>query len=275
MQLVHQARALVDQAAAILNQAGELAPIPELKQAYYDAFSAYVPANGPNNGPTDNQVGFSYSFTTNNVTFVAADQYFYYNQTPGLGGYHSLDQVWVTQQFQQSDSPYKIFMAHVPNFMTEGQREPEHFFGDNAAGFETRTNFWNALGASGVQLYLCGHLHNESVASTTNDYGNTIIQLMAGNGGAPLGPVTLDPEPGVDVLYTNGFYGFSLATVGATNMTIQYYSLNTNDNSWTVDDYVTSISPNTQDVPEASTAVLLAPALAVWVAGRFRKRRRN
>lgn len=252
------------------NEAGELAPIPELKQAYYDAFHNYVPLNGPNYGSTNDQRGFSYSFTTNNVTFVAADQYFYYT----TNGYHELDRSWVAQQFQQANSAYEVFMAHVPIFMTEGQEEPEHFFGKDAAGLQTRADFWNALGTNGVQLYLTGHLHNETVARTTNDYGNSIIQLLAGNGGAPLGPVGTSPEVGVDVLYTNALYGFSLATVKADEMKIEYYSLDTSDNHWTVDSYVTHISPN-QVVPEASSVVLLTPAVVAVMTGRFRERRRN
>ena len=256
------------------NSQNEGATIPALKQAYYDAFSAYLPANGPNNGTNDNQVGFSYSFTHNNVTFAVADQYFYYNQTPGLEGYHDLDRAWVSQQFQQSSSPYKVFMAHEPFFMTVGRDQDEHFFGTNSVGLLNREDFWNALGTNGVQLYLTGHVHNESIASTTNDYGNTIIQLMEGTGGASLFPLIDKHDPGVDVLHTNDLFGFSLATVSDTSMTIQYYSLHTNDNSWTVSDYVTSISPN-QEVPEASTAVLLAPALAVLTARGLLKRRRS
>ncbi|MBI5818910.1 MAG: metallophosphoesterase [Verrucomicrobia bacterium] len=256
------------------NETGELAPIPELKQAYYDAFSAYVPFNGPNYGATNDQRGFTWSFTHNNVTIVGADQYFYYNLTPEQDGYHELDRAWVAQQFQLANSAYEVFMAHVPIFMTQGQHTPEHFFGDNAAGFTTRSNFWNALGTNGVQLYVTGHLHNETVARTTNDYGNSIIQLLAGNGGAPVDPVIVDLDPGVELLYTNALYGFSLATVKADEMTIEYYSLHTGDNSWTKDSYVTHISPN-QTVPEASSVVLLAPAMAALMAGRFRKRRRN
>lgn len=241
--------------------------IPELKQAYYDAFHNYVPFNGPNNGLGDDQRGFSYSFTTNNATFVVADQYFYDSGS----GYHEMDRSWITQQFQQANSAYEVFMAHVPIFMTEGQGEPEHFFGHNAAGNHTRSNFWNALGTNGVQLYVTGHIHNETVASTTNDYGNTIIQLLAGNGGAPADPVVVDPDPGVSVLYTNGLYGFSLATVSADFMKIEYYSLHTGDNSWTKDSYFTLIPAN-QVVPEPSTAVLLGPALVMLVAGRLRRR---
>lgn len=73
---------------------------------------------------------------------------------------------------------------------------------------------------------------------------------------------------------TNGLFGFSLATVKADEMTIEYYSLNTSDTTWTKDSYVTHILPN-QTVPEASSAVLLAPAMMTLMAGRFRKRRRN
>ncbi len=87
--------------------------IPVLKQAYQEAFSAYLPSNGPNNGPDDDERGFSWSLTQKNVAFVAADQYFHFDQTFANGttpwsGYHNLDQAWVTQQFKQSKSPYKI-----------------------------------------------------------------------------------------------------------------------------------------------------------------------
>jgi hypothetical protein len=63
------------------NEDGEHAPIEVLKQAYQEAFSAYVPTNGPNNGPTDDERGFSWSLTHKNVTFVAADQYFNFDPT--------------------------------------------------------------------------------------------------------------------------------------------------------------------------------------------------
>ncbi|MCX6899597.1 MAG: metallophosphoesterase [Verrucomicrobia bacterium] len=252
----------------------ETAPIPDLKQAYYDAFSPYVPANGPNTISSGDQRGFSYSFTYNNATFVVADEYFYYNQTPGQDGYHELDQAWVTQQLHDSSSAYKVLMGHVPFFMTQGHDSMEHFFGETAAGYANRTNFWNTMGTNGLQLYVTGHVHNESVARTTNDYGNSIIQLMAGNGGGPPDPISDRHDPGVEMLYTNELFGFSLATVGAAEMTIQYYSLNTNDSSWAVASYVTSISPN-QAVPEASSAMLLAPAMMALMTGRSRKRRRG
>ncbi len=256
------------------NNDSEGAPIAALKQAYYDAFSAYVPGNGPNTVSSGDQMGFSYSFTHNDVTFVAADQYFYYDKTPGMNGYHELDRTWVAQQFQEINSPYKVLMAHEPFFMTAGHEADEHFFGSHAAGFETRTNFWNELGTNGLQLYVTGHVHNETVARTTNDYGDTIIQLMAGNGGAPAESLGDTHDPGVEVLYTNSLYGFSLATVQADTMTIQYYLLNTNDSSWAVASYVTSISPN-QVVPEPSAAVLLAPAVVALMTGRSWRRRRH
>ena len=250
------------------NEDEERAPIEVLKQAYQEAFSAYVPTNGPNNGTNDNEQGFSWSLTTNNVTFVAADQYFNFdptftNATP-WSGYHYLDQAWITQQLRQSTSPYKIFIAHEPIFQTEGKSLPfemenedaQHFFGTNAAAMLTRSNFWNNIGDAGAQLYLAGHIHLETVASTTNDHGHTIIQLMAGNGGAPPQDfIDGGVEPGVTLFYNNGnilvtngenvsvqaTFGFALATVTDEKMTIHYYSLNPTNNSWTVADYVTEI----------------------------------
>jgi hypothetical protein len=245
------------------NDTGQ-APIEVLKEAYKEMFSSFVPTNGPNNSPTNDESGFSWSLTTNNVTFVAADQYF--NFDPGStntpwSGYHYLDQAWVTQQLQLSTSPYKIFIAHEPIFQTQGdcpgQEEnqvAQHFFGTNSAAMQTRSNFWNNIGDAGAQLYLCGHLHLETVAATTNDHEHTIIQLLAGNGGAPPQYSFVYPEPGVTTLWDNGnfldtntesvqaTFGFALATVKDQNMTIRYYSLNTSNNSWTVAGYVTVIT---------------------------------
>ena len=63
------------------NEDCETNPIPVLKQAYQEAFSAYVPTNGPYNSLCDDERGLSWSLTTNNVTFVAADQYFNFDPT--------------------------------------------------------------------------------------------------------------------------------------------------------------------------------------------------
>lgn len=241
------------------------APIPVLKQAYQEAFSSYVPSNGPNNGANDDQRGFSWSLTHKNVTVVAADQYFNFDPTFAGGttpwsGYHSIDQVWVTQQFQQSTAPYKVFMAHEPMFQTEGNDPAElynegaqHFFGINAAGLATRKVFWNGIGNAGVQLYLTGHLHLLTTSAIPDDNGNPMFQLMAGNGGAPGQPFINNPEAGVTTLYNNGntysngkvnaTYGFSLATVEDTKMTIRYYSLNPANGNWTVAAYTTKILP--------------------------------
>lgn len=249
------------------NDTGQ-APIEVLKRAYYEAFSDYVPTNGPINGLTNDQRGFSWSLTTNNVTFVAADQYF--NFDPGStntpwSGYHYLDQAWVTQQLRQATSPYKILISHEPIFQAIGNgpgeeavnEDAQHFFGTNTAAIQTRANFWNEIGDAGTQIYLCGHLHLEVIASTTNDHGHTIIQLLAGNGGAPPQDFIKGPESGVTTLYNNGnilvtnganvsvsgTFGFALATVTDEKMTIHYYTLDASSNSWSVaTNYVTQIA---------------------------------
>jgi len=255
-------------------------PTVELKQAYYDLFGAAMPTNGPNNGPDDDERGFSYSFAHSNVTIIAADQYFNYNQytniSPQNMGYHSLDQSWVVQQLQAADTPFKMVMVHEPAFISTGQDLGEQFFGTEADGLQRRSNFWNALGNNGCHLYVCGHVHGLSVAGVADAEGHEIIQLMTGNGGAaPLDTLHTNHEADVDVLYTNGSnFGFALATVGASVMTINYYLLlNTNDNSWSVAPYATVI----QAVPEPFSAALLAVVAGFFVyrQGGVRSRRQG
>ena len=242
--------------------------IQPLKDAYQEAFSSYVPQNGPNISSSDNEIGFSWSLTHNNVTFVAADQYFGYVAPPPnitQSGYQTLNQPWVIQQFQQSTAPYKIFLAHEPLFTSEGNVttfDGQKFFGFDTNGIQTRTTFWNNIGTAGVRLFLTGHIHLLTVATIPDSHNNPIIQMVAGNGGAPpetftpfTGPVTA----GVTLNYQNGntvgdptaippispkvSFGFALATVTDTGMTIQYYSLDAVTGSWSVAAYKTLIPP--------------------------------
>ena len=222
-------------------------PTAALKQAYYDSFGVYMPRNGPNNGPNDDQRGFSYSFSHRNLTVVAVDQYFYYDQYTNLSpqnlGYHSLDQQWVGQQLQTAHTPYKLVVVHEPAFITTGQVLGEQYFGTEADGLQRRADFWDVLGNNGCRVYVCGHVHGLSVASVADEAGNKLYQLMTGNGGAaPLDSIQANPEPDADLLYTNGInFGFALATVEDEAMTIEYYLLNPHDNSWSKAAYTTTI----------------------------------
>ena len=245
------------------NSCNETAPIPALKQAYYDAYGACMPTNGPNNGPADDQQGFTYSFVHSNATFIVLDQYFYYDMTSETG-YHSLAEVWLNQQLAQVDTPYTIVMAHVPVFMATGQETPEHFFGANPAGYEQRSNFWNSLGACGARLYVCGHIHNLSVSLAPDGAGNGIYQLTSGNGGAPLDIVLTNHDACIDVQYTNDTnFGFALVTVSNDAMTIDYYLLDTKDDTWQKAAYVTTIPAVPE--PAAVAAAMLAP---LWLFSR-------
>ena len=263
-------------------------PIQALKDAYYEAFSSYVPQNGPNDS-YGNQLGFSWSLTHNNVTIVAADQYFGFNPQVAppvtVSGYQTLNQPWVVSQFQQSTAPYKILMAHQPFFPTEGNGpgmeenvDAQKFFGTDASGTQTRTTFWNNIGAAGARLYLTGHLHLETVATILDANNHPIIQLTAGNGGAPpqfYVPVTGADAVGVNLNFQNGntlakvTFGFSVATVTDSALTIQYYSLDTTTNSWSVDNYSTTITPvaptptpTPTPIPEPSSMILITLGIA-------------
>ena len=216
------------------NACGEGPPLMDLKQAYYDACGVWMPTNGPSNSSTDNQSGFTYSFTHSNATFIVLDQYFYYNAT-AEEGYHSIDQTWLDQQLQQANNPYVVVMAHAPVFNS-------HFFGTNTAAQST---FWDSLGTNGSRLYICGHVHNLSVCLAPDAVGNMICQLLAGNGGAPLDTAATNYDPGVTVIFTNDTnYGFAWATVGSNAMTIDYYLLDTTSNTWSRAAYTTVIPAN-------------------------------
>lgn len=242
---------------------------PDLKQAYYDAVGAYMPTNGPNHGSDDDQRGYTYSFVHNDVTVVGIDQYFYYDKT-SEHGYHSIDQSWLGQQLQAATTPYKVVMAHEPVYMTTGNSGDEHFFGTGAEAETRRTNFWDSLGANGVQLYVAGHVHAVGVGLIRDGDGNGIYQLTSGNGGAPFEAISSNHDAGVDVLFTNNSnYGFALATVGTNSMTIQYYLLDTDTTNWTTASYTTTILAVTP-VPEPSFVLLFAAGMLGLVATRHR-----
>jgi predicted MPP superfamily phosphohydrolase len=244
------------------NNATEGPTIEPVKKAYYHAFTNYVPLNGPNYGDTNDQVGYSYAFTYKSANIVVADQYFYYSATNDVG-YHDLAREWVIHQFSRTNLPFNIFVAHEPIFNVETET-PHAFFGSGAANAQKRRDFWNALGARGVQLYLTGHVHNEVVGSASNDYG-AIIQLMAGNGGAKLQPF-VGAEPDVRLLLTNDtHYGFALAKVHDTSMTIEYHMLNKAGDHWSIAGYTTTI----QAVPEPSQLLLLLlVGMGCWLPHR-------
>jgi hypothetical protein len=245
-----------------------LPPNTDLKQAYYDSFGVHLPTNGPNNGPGDDQRGFTYSFTTNNVTVIAVDQYFYFDPS---SGYHRIDQNWLNQQLQASSSPFKVVMAHEPAFMATGNDVGEHFFGTDAAGMQARSNFWNALGGNGAQFYTCGHVHNLSVSSAQDASGHTGYQVTSGNGGAPSDAAYVNADPGVVVHYANGTnYGFALATVTDSSMTINYHLYNAASDTWSVAAYQTVLG-----VPEPTTSALFAAGLVILASRRIRSPARS
>ncbi len=243
------------------NHADEGPPLPDLKQAYYDALGVNMPTNGPYNGPTDDQRGYTYSFAHSNAAFIVVDQYFY-PATPS-GGYHSIDQAWLGQQLQQTDTPYKIVMAHEPVYL-------DHFYGTDSTGMAHRAEFWDSLGTNGARLYICGHTHNLSVSVAPDDGGNGIYQLLSGNGGAELDDIPPVPEAGLDILYSNTtHYGFALATVGDDKMTIDYYLLNPADETWSQASYTTTIFV----IPEPACVIVLVAGL-VGLNARRRHRGR-
>jgi len=222
------------------------APISALKQAYYDAFGATVPQNGPNNGAGDNQVGFSWDLKLKNVRIVTADQYFYFHETP-VGGrnYFEIDQAWVDKQLSKTaPRPYTFVMAHEPVYSLS--HEEGGFYGTSAQGIASRDAFWDSLGDNGSEMYLTAHVHSLQVGTAVDGSGNVIYQNMMGNGGAPLGdPADSNLDPLLTPTYSNFTdYGFSLFTVTNSNITETYYLYDPTLDKWTVAAYTITLVAN-------------------------------
>jgi hypothetical protein len=107
-------------------------------------------------------------------------------------------------------------------------------------------------------------------------YSNSIFQLVSGNGGAlALSSTNLNTEAGVNVEYVNDDFGFALANVSNTAMTISYYRYHTNNSTWSVASYRTEVFP----VPEPSTSALVGSGMMLLAArilgARVRRVRRS
>ena len=252
------------------NANGSLPPDPTLNPttltaAYYNAVGKSMPTNGPNNGPTDNQVGYSWSTVVGNVRIIAVDQYFYYNSTPqGTSNYYQIDQDWLnTQLAAPTAAKYTLVMAHEPVFYLESYLGD--FYGSSsAAGITARQTFWDSLGSNGVRMYVCSHVHNVEVGTSQDSSGNTIYQNELGNGGAPFEPPGTT-NPALNVLhqdFTN--FGFGLFTVSDNGIIIDYYiSAPTSDTTlgpWSIG-YGISLGSDFQSKATNSNAASVGAAL--------------
>lgn len=97
------------------------------------------------------------------------------------------------------------------------------------------------------------------------------LAVSSGNGGAPSDAAFIDADPGVVVHYANGTnYGFALATVTDSAMTINYHLYNAASDTWSVAGYQTVFV-----VPEPSTFALVVAGLMILAAPGIRARVRS
>lgn len=210
-------------------------PVPSLMQAYFNAMGSSVPQNGPNNGPSDNQVGYSWNLGLKNIRVVGVDDYFYYNSTPqGVSNYYKIDQAWLDKQLSKTaPKRYTFVMAHEPVYYLDKQGD---FYGSTSPrGAADRQVFWDSLGTNGVKTYLCSHVHDVQVGTALDSNGNIIYQNMIGNGGAPLDSLSTQTDPALTMEYREDeSYGFALFTVTDANITISYYLYNPTSLTWSI-----------------------------------------
>jgi Uncharacterized protein with a C-terminal OMP (outer membrane protein) domain len=209
--------------------------VPSLMQAYFNAMGSSVPQNGPNNGSSDNQVGYSWDLGLKNIRVVGVDDYFYYNSTPqGGSNYYKIDQAWLDKQLSKTaPKRYTFVMAHEPVYYLDAQGD---FYGSTSPqGAADRQVFWDSLGTNGAKMYLCSHVHDVQVGTALDSSGNIIYQNMIGNGGAPLDPLSTQTDPALTMEYREDeSYGFALFTVTDVNITISYYLYNPTSLTWSV-----------------------------------------
>jgi predicted phosphodiesterase len=159
----------------------------ELKVAYKEGIAPYMPQNGPEKGK-----GLTYSFTHNQATFIALDEY----SIKEWGGLRGLvDQPWLNDQLSQNRGLFTFVFGHMPAFKVSTFRAGP--FPDLYDFPKHRDIFWASLKQANVSIYFCGHVHFYCRVSK-----NGVSQVVVGNGGA--NPVAFDPrkvDPAVTLDY--------------------------------------------------------------------------
>ncbi len=208
-------------------------------QAWREAFSNDIPANGPTN-----ELFMTYSFATNNALFISMDQY---DGNSNNAEYHLMASLpWMTNVLAANTNPFVFVMGHEPafNITTATNVEGEVEVGLNAH-LTDRDTFWNELGQAGVSTYFCGHLHLQSLGEATDFYGHVIAHMLIGNGGAPADPYdgrVAESNRLVQLSCLSQTFGFVYVAVDGPTYRMTSYELNTNDWTWKVGYAYTPVS---------------------------------
>ncbi len=200
-------------------------------QAWREAFSNDVPANGPSN-----ELYMTYSFVTNNALFVSMDQY---NGNSNDSEYHLMASLpWMTNVLAANTNPFVFVYGHEPAFDVNSATDTD---GVVESGLTThlsdRDEFWNDLGQGRVSAYFTGHIHLLSLGEATDFTAHVVAHMVAGNGGAPADPYNgrvVESNRLTQLYYASQTFGFVWVTVGGPTYNLTSYELNTNDYSWRV-----------------------------------------
>jgi hypothetical protein len=179
-----------------------LAPNPVALATYLGIFGKNLPQNGP-----DGQKGATFAYTHKNAIFVGLDeyidQYFY-------------DRAWLDATLKANPRQHLFVFGHLPAF---GVMHQDNLSCNKAA----RDALWNAIGAHNGRLYFCGHDHLYDRGEIPDAAGNSIQQVVVGNGGAPFyhytgGYADIRMKPGKRVLDKPGYL---LVTVDGARVSAQ------------------------------------------------------
>ncbi len=138
-----------------------------------------LPGNGPTTaagGGGNSEVGFTYSFTSNNALIIGVDQYL---NSATL----KVNQNWVNEQLGASTSQHVFAFGHEPAY----QASHSDCLAQNKTA---RDNFLTSLYNAGGKIYFAGHDHVTAVGrvyekSPASGGTQQFYQIIVGGGGAP------------------------------------------------------------------------------------------
>jgi len=148
----------------LLDPCKPLAPNPAALAAYLAVFGKDVPQNGP-----DGQKGATFAYPHKNALIIGLDELF---------DLYSYDRAWLDAMLKANPRQHLFVFGHYPAF---GVLHRDNL----SCNSSSRDALWNTIGAHNGRMYFCGHDHLYDRGEVMDADGNSVQQVLVGNGGAP------------------------------------------------------------------------------------------
>ena len=192
----------------------------EIKKSWLDNIGNKLPKNG-----SEDEIGFSYSFTYKNALFIGSDQYMHVDSTTKKGIGQNLD--WIKSVLKRYPDEKHVFVfGHTPAFIVKHE--------DCLAEDPAERNEFMRFIQKRSGVYFCGHDHfysrsNVPVYGQDNKTIESYIQQITTPSGAPfLGDFSEKwngKYKNPDVIaesYIDNSVGFLLVTIEDDKVTVEF-----------------------------------------------------